>query len=100
LVVWAYGLAGVVVPRVANDQWQEEPHVAMNQLTPGDLVFFGTSSASGDTVADHVGIYVGNSAMIDAPYTGADVRIESFPNVAGAVWGSEFVLGAADPVAA
>ena len=54
LVVWAYGLAGVVVPRVANDQWHDEPHVAMDQLVPGDLVFFGT----GD-YADHVGIYVG-----------------------------------------
>ena len=29
LVVWAYGLAGVVVPRVANDQWHDEPHVAL-----------------------------------------------------------------------
>ena len=30
LVVWAYGLAGVVVPRVANDQWHDEPHVALD----------------------------------------------------------------------
>jgi cell wall-associated NlpC family hydrolase len=32
LVVWAYGLAGVVVPRVANDQWHDEPHVALSDL--------------------------------------------------------------------
>jgi cell wall-associated NlpC family hydrolase len=93
LVVWAYGLAGVVVPRVANDQWQHEPHVAMGQLVPGDLVFFG----SGDD-ADHVGIYVGGGAMVDAPYTGADVRIDTIPMNVGAAWGSQVVLGAADPV--
>jgi cell wall-associated NlpC family hydrolase len=95
LVVWAYGLAGVVVPRVANDQWHDEPHVAFDALVPGDLVFFG----SGD-YADHVGIYIGDSAMVDAPYTGADVRVDIFPEVAGAAWGGgEVVLGAADPVA-
>ena len=93
LVVWAYGLAGVVVPRVANDQWQDEPHVVMNQLVPGDLVFFGSGS-----YAEHVGIYIGNGAMVDAPYTGADVRIDTIPMTAGAAWGSQVVLGAADPV--
>jgi cell wall-associated NlpC family hydrolase len=93
LVVWAYGLAGVVVPRVANDQWQAEPHVSMDQLVPGDLVFFGSRS-----YADHVGIYVGGGAMVDAPYTGADVRIDTIPMTAGAAWGNEVVLGAADPV--
>jgi cell wall-associated NlpC family hydrolase len=93
LVVWAFGLAGVVVPRVANDQWQDEPHVAMDQLVPGDLVFFG----SGD-YAEHVGIYIGNDAMIDAPHTGADVRIEMIPVAAGATWGDEIVLGAAEAV--
>ena len=100
LVVWAYGLAGVVVPRVANDQWHDETHVALDALVPGDLVFFGSGTASGDSVADHVGIYIGDSAMVDAPYTGADVRVDTIPLVAGAAWGSgEVVLGAADPVA-
>src|ERR1019366_7468084 len=93
LVVWAYGLAGVVVPRVANDQWQDEPHVAMDQLVPGDLVFFGSGR-----YADHVGIYVGDGAMVDAPYTGADVRIDTFPMSGGATGAKQVVLGAAEPV--
>jgi cell wall-associated NlpC family hydrolase len=94
LVVWAYGLAGVVVPRVTNDQWQDEPHVAMDQLVPGDLVFFGESN-----YADHVGIYIGNGAIADAPYTGADVRVDTIPMTSGAAWGSQLVLGGADPAA-
>jgi peptidoglycan DL-endopeptidase CwlO len=93
-VVWAYGLAGVVVPRIADDQWHGLPQVPMDELVPGDLVFFGTG-----TYADHVGIYVGNDAMVDAPHTGADVRIESIPMAAGAAWGDLVVLGATDPVA-
>jgi soluble lytic murein transglycosylase-like protein len=50
----------------------------MAEAQPGDLLFFagsdGTASAPG-----HVGIYIGNGQMIDAPYTGTDVRIESVP---------------------
>jgi cell wall-associated NlpC family hydrolase len=89
LVVWAYGLAGVVVPRTANDQWQDEPHIPVARLVAGDLVFFG---AGGD--AEHVGIYIGNNAMVDAPREGADVRIDTFTDVVGAVWGSQTLLGA------
>ena len=38
--------------------------------------------------------------MVDAPYTGADVRVDTIPLVTGAAWGANLVvLGAADPVA-
>jgi soluble lytic murein transglycosylase-like protein len=40
---------------------------------PGDLVFF-EPSASGP---GHVGIYIGNGQMIDAPHTGTDVQIQA-----------------------
>ena len=50
--------------------------VSPNRLQPGDLVFFigsdGTRKAPG-----HVGIYVGDGYIIDAPHTGAFVRIDS-----------------------
>ena len=39
-----------------------------------------------------------DGAMVDAPYTGADVRIDTIPMTAGATWGNQVVLGAADPV--
>jgi cell wall-associated NlpC family hydrolase len=94
LVVWAYGLAGVVVARTADEQWQTEPRVALDELVPGDLVFFGVG---GD--AEHVGIYIGAGAMVDAPHTGADVRVDTFTDVAGAPWGDQVLLGATDPVA-
>ena len=64
---------------------------------PGDLVFFG----AGPSAIDHVGIYVGivdgDDVMVDAPYTGADVRAEAFPATPGADFGSLLFVGATRP---
>jgi cell wall-associated NlpC family hydrolase len=69
----AFEAAGVRLPRVAQDQYDAGPPVADGTtVLPGDLVFFGT----GTTGVDHVGVYVGSGLMIDAPHTGAVVRIE------------------------
>jgi cell wall-associated NlpC family hydrolase len=73
LVQAAYRSAGVTLPRVAQTQFNAGPPVpAGAPMDPGDLVFFGTSP----TGVEHVGIYVGNGKMIDAPYTGTVVRID------------------------
>jgi peptidoglycan DL-endopeptidase CwlO len=76
LVQDVFGDLGVSLPRTSQEQANvgvAVPSVAAAQ--PGDLVFFpgtdGTASAPG-----HVGIYIGNGQMIDAPYTGADVRVD------------------------
>jgi cell wall-associated NlpC family hydrolase len=69
----AYRAAGIVLPRVAQDQFDAGPDVPPStSVEPGDLVFFGT----GPTGVDHVGIYVGAGEMIDAPHTGALVRFD------------------------
>ena len=78
LVQWVYAEAGISLPRVAQDQYDAGPHVpAGSTLYPGDLVFFG----SGPQAVEHVGIYVGNGEMIDAPYTGVDVRFDRIASV-------------------
>jgi len=70
----AFAQGGVVLPRVAQDQFAAGPPVPDGTtVRPGDLVFFGTGPAG----VDHVGIYVGSGFMIDAPHSGADVRVES-----------------------
>jgi uncharacterized protein YycO len=74
LVQSAYGVAGVGLPRTAAAQYaatsgQQVPDGAPLQV--GDLVFFGTS-----TKIHHVGIYVGNGLLLNAPHTGAKVRID------------------------
>jgi hypothetical protein len=36
--------------------------------------------------------------MVDAPHTGADVRVEPFPTTIGTQWGTDTVVGFSDPV--
>jgi cell wall-associated NlpC family hydrolase len=83
LVQAAYAAAGVHLPRVAQDQFDAGPTVPDNEtVVPGDLIFFGASSQA----VDHVGMYVGDGEMIDAPHTGAQVREEAadWPTLVGA----------------
>ncbi|HUO49658.1 MAG TPA: C40 family peptidase, partial [Acidimicrobiales bacterium] len=73
LVQYSYSVAGVRLPRVAQDQYDAGPQVAPGSVAvPGDLVFFG----SGPTDVHHVGMFVGDGLMVDAPYTGAVVRLD------------------------
>ena len=37
--------------------------------------------------------------MVDAPHTGADVRVEATPTTLGAPWGNDIVVGVTDPAA-
>jgi cell wall-associated NlpC family hydrolase len=70
----AYAAAGITIPRVAQDQYAAGPKVPPGSpLLPGDLVFYGTT-----TNIHHVGLYIGNGLMIDAPFTGALVRTEHY----------------------
>jgi cell wall-associated NlpC family hydrolase len=90
----AYRAAGVSLPRVAQDQYDVGPLVpAGDQVEPGDLVFFGT----GPRGVSHVGLSIGGAFMIDAPYTGAFVRVDPTPTAPGARFGSDVVVGATRP---
>lgn len=98
LVQAAYKVAGVTLPRVAQDQYDGTPKLAADMpLAPGDLVFFGAGPASIDHVGLFVGIVDGADVMVDAPYTGADVRAETFPGSVGAHFGSILFVGATRP---
>lgn len=77
LVVWAYAQEGISLPHYTGSLWNEGEHISRDDLEPGDLVFF-------DSSIDHVGIYLGDGDMVDAPHSGAYVRVE-------AVWWSQYV---------
>ena len=76
LTMYVYAQMGIGLDRGATDQQRASRPVPLSKLRPGDLVFFGNRSYS-----HHVGIYVGNQTMIDAPHTGAVV---SYDSIAGA----------------
>ncbi len=74
LVQWVYGQVGVRLPRTAQQQYNATDHVADADLSVGDLVFFRNTYYSPGEPITHVGIYVGNGRMINAPTTGDIVR--------------------------
>jgi cell wall-associated NlpC family hydrolase len=74
MVAWAR--AGVALLHYTGYQWVEGAHVPLDQLARGDLLFYATNNADSNTI-HHVGIYIGGGEMVDAPYTGVNVRIDS-----------------------
>jgi cell wall-associated NlpC family hydrolase len=76
LTMEAWAHAGVQLLHYTGYQWEEGPHVPLDQLQRGDLLFYATNTSDPSTI-HHVGIYIGNAMMVDAPYTGAFVRIDS-----------------------
>jgi cell wall-associated NlpC family hydrolase len=86
LAMDAWARAGVLLYHWTGFQWVSGPHVPLRQLRRGDLVFYATNVADPATI-HHVGIYIGGGLMVDAPYTGASVRIDSiyaYPGLIGA----------------
>ncbi len=89
LTSFAYRAAGLTIPRTAAWQFAADAadqFVAPTALRPGDLVFYATDPADPATI-HHVGMYLGKGLMVEAPHTGAVVRVASIwrPDYAGAV---------------
>ena len=69
LVQLVYQRLGVDLPRTSQQQAKVGTAVSsVAQAKPGDLVFFGSP-------VHHVGIYIGDGSMIDAPHRGATVGV-------------------------
>jgi cell wall-associated NlpC family hydrolase len=69
LVMWAYAQVGISLMHFTGDQWNEGQHISRSELMPGDLVFFFPDIG-------HVGLYVGNGLMVDAPTFGQPVQVQ------------------------
>lgn len=70
LVMYVYARFGVTLPHAATLQARLGRPVPLAELQPADLVFFGSPS-----FYRHVGIYIGDGLFIEAPHTGAAVRV-------------------------
>ncbi|HUJ55878.1 MAG TPA: NlpC/P60 family protein [Gaiellaceae bacterium] len=78
LVMYVYAQLGISLPHYTVAQWNATEPISTSEMQPGDLVFFDNLG--------HVGIYIGGGEVVDAPHTGAVVRIDSLSS-----WGSSFV---------
>ncbi|HET6859995.1 MAG TPA: NlpC/P60 family protein [Streptomyces sp.] len=78
----AWLAAGKGIPRTSQEQWKQLPRVAAKDMLPGDLIIYNSD-------ASHVGMYIGDGAIVHAPRPGRDVTL------AGA--GSMRILGVVRP---
>ena len=73
LVQYAYGAAGVQLPRTAEQQYSATESLTLEQARPGDLLFF----RDGRRIS-HVALYLGQGRFVHAPNRGRNVSLGSF----------------------
>jgi peptidoglycan DL-endopeptidase CwlO len=86
LVQYVLAQYGVAVPRIVRDQYEVGRRVRLDELEPGDLVFFTTEGRQ----VSHVGIAIGGDRFVHAPNARGAVRVDS---LATGYWGDR-VTGA------
>jgi cell wall-associated NlpC family hydrolase len=82
LTQYVYREAGIKIPRTTKHQLRESQTISYQQLLPGDLAFYKTSTKS-----RHVGIYIGNNQMIHASTGSKQVRKT---NITNSYWRQRF----------
>ena len=70
LTMWAWRAGGRTLPHSSAAQYTATRRVAVSDIMPGDLVFYGSP-------IHHVGIYAGDGIMVEASETGTPVRTAS-----------------------
>ena len=68
LTMWAWARGGRSLPHSSSAQYAATQRISLDQLQPGDLVFFNNPIS-------HVGLYIGGGQMIHSPHTGDVVKI-------------------------
>jgi cell wall-associated NlpC family hydrolase len=64
----AWASAGHGIPRTSQEQWKQLTHVDIKDMRPGDLIIYFDD-------ASHVGMYIGDGAIVHAPRPGRTVTI-------------------------
>jgi cell wall-associated NlpC family hydrolase len=85
LTSWAWAQAGVYIPHSSAAQYSTLPHVPLDSVQPGDLIFYYTPIS-------HVALYIGGGQIVHArhPGPGGEVQVQS-------MFGYDNPVGAARP---
>ncbi|MFW2334564.1 C40 family peptidase [Ilumatobacter sp.] len=70
LTIWAFGEAGVSLPRISRDQINDAEGVDRDDAEAGDLVYY----------PGHVSIYLGADTMVHSPNSGNHVEVRALPD--------------------
>ncbi len=74
LVQWVFAQHGTALPREVRDQYHIGRNVDLDDVQPGDLIFFETVSRG----ASHVGMVIGEGRFVHAPSSSGVVRVEPY----------------------
>jgi cell wall-associated NlpC family hydrolase len=69
LMMYAFAGAGVYLPHYSGYQYNAGRKVPLDDAQRGDMLFWGPGGGT------HVALYLGGGMMIEAPYSGASVRV-------------------------
>ncbi|NOT27430.1 MAG: C40 family peptidase [Acidobacteria bacterium] len=83
-VQFVFARHGTPLPREVRTQFQEGQKIDLDEVEPGDLVFFETVTRG----ASHVGIAVGDGRFVHAPSSRGVVRVEPYT---ASYWSRRFV---------
>jgi peptidoglycan DL-endopeptidase RipA len=69
LYLYAFAGVGIKLPHYSGDQYNAGRKIPSSQMRRGDLIFYGPNASQ------HEAMYLGNGQMLEAPYTGSQVRV-------------------------
>jgi cell wall-associated NlpC family hydrolase len=84
LVQYVFARFGTSLPREVRDQYRAGDEIDLDDVQPGDLLFFETVSRG----ASHVGLAVGGGEFVHAPSSRGVVRVERYDS---SYWSRRFV---------
>ncbi len=69
LILYAFAGVGIKLPHYSGNQYEMGRKIPTAQARRGDVIFYGPGGSQ------HVTLYLGNGQMLEAPYTGSNVKI-------------------------
>jgi cell wall-associated NlpC family hydrolase len=69
LIMYAFAGVGIKLPHYSGSQYNMGRKIPSSQMRRGDVIFYGPGGSQ------HVTLYLGNGQMLEAPYTGSNVKV-------------------------
>ncbi|MEE2032932.1 NlpC/P60 family protein [Rhodococcus sp. CC-R104] len=69
LMIYAFAGIGISLPHYTGYQYTAGTQVPSSQMRRGDMIFYGPNASQ------HVGLYLGDGMMLEAPQSGSHVKI-------------------------
>lgn len=69
LILYAFAGVGIKLPHYSGSQYNAGRKIPSSQMRRGDVIFYGPGGSQ------HVTLYLGNGQMLEAPYTGSEVKV-------------------------